>query len=155
MLKMDETEDRAARRRGRGDRRAGVLGVAGGAMVALGTVLPWFTLFAGLQPYRGILGLYGKVLLGGGLIAALAGAVLLVSGGLVLRRAVGVLGLGMAGFALWLMVGLFDTYRTLQANPMLVAQLGPGLFVAALGAALVAAGALPRVRRPAPAGQPA
>lgn len=155
MWKMAESTDGVPRTRGRGDRRAGALGVAGGALVALGTVLPWFTLFAGLQPYRGILGLYGKMLLGGGVIAILAGGVLLVAGGLVLRRAVGVLGLGMAAFAVWLMVGLFDTYRTLQANPMLVAQLGPGLFVAALGAALVAAGALPRPRRPAPAGHPA
>ena len=154
MWKMAETDDGITGRR-RGDRRAGALGLLGGAMVMAGTVLPWFTLFAGLQPYRGILGLYGKVLLGGGLVAALAGAVLLVSGGLVLRRAVGVLGLGMAAFAGWLMVGLFDTYRTLQANPMLVAQLGPGLFVAALGAAVVAAGALPRARRHVPAGQPA
>ena len=151
MRKLAELMGGARRAGGRGDRRAGMLGAAGGALVVAGTVLPWFTLFAGLQPYRGILGPYGKLLLGGGLVAAAAGAVLLVSGGLVLRRAVGVLGLAMAAFAAWLMVGLLDTYRTLQENPMLVAQLGPGLFVAALGAAVVAASALPRRRRPAPA----
>ena len=80
---------------------------------------------------------------------------LLVSGGLAPRRAVGLLGLGMAAFAASAMVGLLDTYRTLQENPMPVAQLGPGLFVAALGAAVVAVGALPGVRRRAPEGQPA
>ena len=38
---------------------------------------------------------------------------------------------------LWLIVQLLITYRELRTNPMLVPQLGPGLFVA-LGGALAA-----------------
>jgi len=43
----------------------------------------------------------------------------------------------LTGYALWLIVQLLITYRELRTNPMLVPQLGPGLFVA-LGGALAA-----------------
>jgi len=54
-----------------------------------------------------------------------------------LGRGVAVLGWALTGYALWLIVQLLITYRELRTNPMLVPQLGPGLFLA-LGGALVA-----------------
>jgi len=127
-------------------RMAGLLGIAGGALIVAGTLMPWFSLFAGLHPYPGTTGLFGRLLLAGGAVASVAGAALLWSGAPLVRRLVGALGVAMLGFAGWLAVGLFDTIRGVQANPMMVARIEPGLFVVLAGAAVVAAALLVRER---------
>ena len=42
-------------------------------------------------------------------------------------------------FSLWIGAGLAETCQSMLANPMMVPRLGPGLFVAALGAVVVTA----------------
>ncbi len=117
----------------------GLLAVSGGALVVAGTLLPWFTLFAGLQGYPGVTGLYGRLLLGGGVLAAAGGIGLLFAHRPALKWVPGALGLALLGFSLWLLSGLLDLHRQLLENPMLVARLGPGLFVSLGGAVLIAA----------------
>ena len=56
------------------------------------------------------------------------------------RRVVALLGGALAVFTVWLMVQLLITYRDLHANPMLVPRLGPGLFIAVVGALVAALG---------------
>ncbi len=116
-----------------------LLAVAGGALVAAGTLLPWFTLFAGLQGYPGVTGLYGRLLLGGGVLAAAGGVGFLFTHRPVLKWVPGALGLVLLTFSLWLLSGLLELHRQLLENPMLVARLGPGLFVSLGGAAVLAA----------------
>ena len=55
---------------------------------------------------------------------------------------VALVGGGVTGFGVWLIVQLLITYRNLGANPMLVPQLGPGLFVAVAGSLLAGASAI-------------
>ncbi len=130
---------------------AGLAGAIGGTLIIVGTVLPWFSLYAGLHPLRGIMGLNGRLLLAGGAVAAIIGTVLLFRDLRPLRLLLGGLGIGLALFAGWILLGVPATYRTLQENPMLVAQIGPGLFVALLGTLVVGGALLPqRFTRRAP-----
>jgi hypothetical protein len=110
----------------------------GGALVMLGAWLPWLTLFAGLQRYGGLIGLHGRILFGGGALAAAAGVGLLRRRRPWLQWATMVLGLCLVGFDAWLMAGLFETLH--RGDAMLVPRAGPGLFVASLGVALVVLG---------------
>lgn len=110
----------------------------GGTLVMLGATLPWLTLFAGLQQYRGLIGLNGKLLFTGGAIAVAAGVALAQRHRPALARSTAVLGGLMAGFAIWLLVGV----RGMVAHglgAMLVPRVGPGLFVALSGSLLIAA----------------
>jgi len=110
--------------------------VVGGALVAIGAFLPWLSLFAGLHPLRGVIGLNGRLLAAGGAVCLAAGARCWRRPAPGLERAVAVLGWGLTGFAIWLTVQLLITYRELRANPMLVPRLGPGLFLALVGSLL-------------------
>jgi hypothetical protein len=116
-----------------------LLAVAGGALVAAGALLPWFTLFAGLQGYAGVTGLYGRLLLGGGVLAAAGGVGLLFTHRPALKWMPGALGVVLLAFSLWLLSGLLQLHGQLLENPMLVARLGPGLFVSLGGAVVLAA----------------
>ena len=116
-----------------------LLAVVGGALVAAGALLPWFTLFAGLQGYPGVTGLYGRLLLGGAVLAAAGGAGLLFTQRSALKWVPGVLGLVLLAFSLWLLSGLLELHRQLLESPMLIARLGPGLFVSLAGAAMLSA----------------
>ncbi len=66
--------------------------------------------------------------------------------GVWLERAILLLAGALTVFTAWLIVQLLLTLRALQANPMLVPRIGPGLFVALAGGVLMVASALPRVR---------
>ncbi len=118
---------------------AALLAVAGGALIVAGTLLPWFTLFAGLHRFPGTTGLYGRLLLAGGLVVLAGGIRLFFVGGRTLSWSVGGIGLVLLAFAGWLTRGLFEVFQQMTANPMLVARLGPGLFVSTAGAALATA----------------
>ncbi len=116
--------------------------MAGGMLVILGTWLPWFTLYAGLHPLRGIAGLNGRLLAAAGLLAAAFSVMMLTNPRPAWRWALGALGLVTTLFSTWILAGVPATYRTMQENPLLVAQTGPGLWVVLCGALLVMAGAI-------------
>ena len=121
--------------------------VVGGALIATGAFLPWLSLFAGLHPLRGVIGLNGRLLAAAGAVCVVAGVRCWPRPARGLQRAVAVLGWVLTPFATYLAVQLLDSYRELRANPMLVPRLGPGLFLALLGSLLAAATALPSSRR--------
>lgn len=58
--------------------RQGITAIIGGALVGTGAILPWLSLFAGLQSYSGMIGLYGRLLFGGGVLAVAGGVAILV-----------------------------------------------------------------------------
>lgn len=118
-------------------RAAGV--VLGGTLVATGALLPWLTLFAGLQRYPGLVGLYGRLVLAGGALAVALGLAMSLHRARWLWLGSGALGLVLTIFTAWLLGGLLETTHGLGADAMLVARPGPGLFVALAGAMLVAA----------------
>src|SRR5207244_12927031 len=100
--------------------------VVGGALIAIGAFLPWLSPFAGLHPLRGIIGLNGRLLAAGGVVCLVAGLRCWQRPDRWLQRAVAAVGWALTGFAIWLTIQLFITYRELRGNPMLVPRLGPG-----------------------------
>jgi hypothetical protein len=122
----------------------GTMAIVGGAMVAIGVALPWFSLFAGLQPVSAIGTSNGTLLLIGAVIAAGLGILAIVRDSAFVRRALLVAGVVLVAFGAYLVVGLVTVYRTVSADPMLVAQPGPGLAIVGVGALLVLATALVR-----------
>src|SRR5437764_13884864 len=123
------------------ERRVASAAVAGGALMAIGAFLPWLTLYAGLHPLRGVVGLNGRVLAAGGAVCFVAGIRGWLRPAPAVRWVVALLGGALAGFGIWLIVQLLITYHHLRANPILVPQLGPALFIAVAGA--TAAGTTP------------
>ncbi len=117
----------------------------GGALMTIGAFLPWLSLFAGLHPLRGVIGLNGRVLAVGGAVCLVAGVSYWRRPAPGLERAVAAIGLALTGFAIWLTVQLLITYRELRANPMLVPRLGPGLFLVLVGSLLAGGTAAPRL----------
>lgn len=120
----------------------GTMAILGGAMVAIGVALPWFSLFAGLQPVSALGTSNGTLLLFGALIAVGLGLLAIVRDSAFARRALVVAGVVLVAFGAYLVVGLVSVYRTVSADPMLVAQPGPGLAIVGAGAVLVLATAL-------------
>jgi hypothetical protein len=127
-------------------RRRAAAVVLGGALVATGALLPWLTLFAGLQHYSGLIGLYGWLVLAGGVASVATGLAMFVRRERWLERGGLTIGLALTVFTLWLVGRLFETMHGIGADAMLVARPGPGLFVAMAGA-LVVAGATARAQR--------
>ncbi|HJP91648.1 MAG TPA: hypothetical protein VJ875_06810 [Pyrinomonadaceae bacterium] len=111
--------------------------IAGGMIVILGAWLSWFSLFAGLQPYRGVDVLNGRLLAAGGVLSILAGVWFLRQGGIRLRWGIGLLGFALLAFASWSLFQLLILYRQLSADPMMVAKLGPGLIFIIIGSLLI------------------
>jgi hypothetical protein len=133
-------EGHGATRRTHGWPEAGAA-IVGGTLLAVGAVLPWFTLFAGLHRYPGIISISGRALAVGGAVGIVAGASLLWAPprrAAVVRWGLAVIGALLLGYAAYLVVGLLATMRGLAAQPLAVPRLGPGLFVSTTGAALVA-----------------
>ncbi|HEY8226047.1 MAG TPA: hypothetical protein VIG25_12270 [Pyrinomonadaceae bacterium] len=113
------------------------IAISGGLIIILGTWLSWFSLFAGLQPYRGVDVLNGRLLTGGGGLSILAGVWYLRRDSLRLRWVIGLLGFTLLAFASWSLFQLLIIYRQLSADPMMVAKLGPGLIVVVVGSLLI------------------
>lgn len=109
----------------------------GGALVAVGALMPWLSLLAGLQVLRGTSGANGWLLVAGGAVAMVLGLRYLTHGGTTLRWIIGGLGFGLLAFASWLLIELLVVYRDLQAETFAFADLRPGLFIVLGGAALV------------------
>jgi len=133
--------------RSREERLVASAAAVGGALITIGAFLPWLSLFAGLHPLRGVLGLYGRVLAAGGALCLVAGVTYWRRPAPRLERAVAALGVALTGFGIWLTVQLLITYHELRANPMLVPRLGPGLFLVLIGSVLAGGTAALRVRR--------
>ncbi len=123
--------------------------VLGGGLVATGALLPWITLFAGLQRYSGMIGLYGWLVLAGGVASVAIGLAMVRQRGRWLALCGLTLGLTLTIFTAWLVARLFETMHGLGGDAMLVARPGPGLFVAMAGALIVAAAAAVVVRHEA------
>lgn len=122
-------------------RAAGALQLSGGALIVIGAALPWLTLFAGLQAYRGIIGWNGRGMLAAGAVVALGGAASLAGrAGLLVRRVVSLLAAVVAGSAVVLVVRLIAIWHELVSRDvMMLARPGVGLPVVVVGAIVAAA----------------
>jgi hypothetical protein len=129
------------------DWRVAIPAVAGGVIVAVGAVLPWLSLFAGLHSYRGIAGLYGRLAFAGGALSVIGGVVMLTRPDPRLRHAIGGLGVALTLLAAWVLLGLRATTQHLDRHPFLLPRPEPGPFVVIAGALVVAALLLPSRRR--------
>jgi hypothetical protein len=117
--------------------RIALLAMVGGAVLIVGTLLPWISLFAGLQAYAGITGLHGRLLCGGGALSTIGGVWFLLRGDLTLRWGLGILGFALLTFASWLLLALHQTLVQLASDPLLLAGFGPGLIIVVVGALLI------------------
>ena len=115
---------------------AGLAVLAGGALMAVGAFLPWLSVFQGLQTISGIEGPSGRALAILGAVAVIAGGVFSVRGGRRLGLGIAIGGAAAAAYAGYLVAQLLVTMHGLDG--MMLARLGPGLFVSAAGAVLVA-----------------
>ena len=115
---------------------AGLAVLAGGALMVTGAFLPWLSVFDGLQTIRGIEGPNGRTLAILGAIAVIAGSILVARGGRRLGLVTAVGGAAAAAFAGYLVAQLLVTMHGLDG--MMLAKLGPGLFLSAAGTLLVA-----------------
>jgi hypothetical protein len=124
-----------------------LMAIIGGSLVVVGSALPWMSLFAGLHAYSGLAGYYGRLILAGGALSILGGATMLARPRDWLRLGIGGVGVALAVFAAWILVGLSAKVRELGHHPMLLARPGPGVFVVIAGAIALAAVLLPVRRR--------
>lgn len=115
------------------------LGAAGGALTIIGSVLPWISLYAGLQSIAGTDGLNGRILAGLGVAAALVAVVHAVRGGQATRWLLGIAGFAVLALGGWLGIQLLQTEAVLAADPLLVSRLEPGLAVSLVGGSLLLA----------------
>src|SRR6185312_14228800 len=105
-------------------RRRAAATVLGGALVATGALLPWLTLFAGLQHYSGLIGLYGWLVLAGGAASVAIGLAMLVRRARWLQLSGLTIGLTLTIFTVFLVGRLFETMHGLGADAMMVARPG-------------------------------
>jgi hypothetical protein len=105
--------------------------------IVVGTLMPWMTLLAGLQTFRGIIGLYGRLIAGGGVIAIALGLALYVKENSLLRWAAVAVGAAIFLFSGMLLRNLAGVVGHLRGDPMMVASPGNGLYVCLAGAALL------------------
>lgn len=115
------------------------LGVAGGALVVIGSALPWISLYAGLQSIAGTEGLNGRILAALGGVAIAVAVAHAIRGGQGSRWLLGIAGFAVLALGGWLGIQLLQTEAVLAADPLLVSRLEPGLAVALVGGSLLLA----------------
>jgi hypothetical protein len=115
---------------------AGLVAALGGVLVFSGALLPWLSLYGGLERLTGFAGRNGQLLAAGGALCVITGVWFSVRGGRTLRFMIGGLGFLLAAFSADLLAQLLAAYRSLEGG-LTFASLGPGLFVSAAGAVLV------------------
>jgi hypothetical protein len=106
----------------------------------LGASLPWLTLFAGLQQYRGTIGLYGWLIFAFGALALICGFIAVRTKPTWLWRVSAIAGIVLFAFTAWLLAGLMQIVH--RQDVMLVARPGPGLWVIAAGATTIVLGSI-------------
>lgn len=111
--------------------------IAGGMTIVAGTVMPWMTLFAGLHTYRGVIGLYGRLIALGGVVIVALGIALGAKENKVLRFAATTLGIAIFLFSAILLRNVMSIAGTGRRDPMMLVAPGLGLYVCLSGAALV------------------
>ncbi len=123
------------------------LAVVGGVAIVAGSALPWMTMFAGLRRYSGLVGPFGWLLLGVGLV--------MIATPLLERRGVRwpplatVLSLGAIALVGYAGTGLVAITRD-AANIFMVPRIGPGLPIILAGSVASAVAAMASLRRPQP-----
>lgn len=130
------------------------LGVAGGALVVIGSALPWISLYAGLQSIAGTEGLNGRILAALGGVAIAVAVAHAIRGGQGSRWLLGIAGFAVLALGGWLGIQLLQTEAVLAADPLLVSRLEPGLAVALVGGSLLLATLFVPTRSPAAAEVP-
>lgn len=110
--------------------------LSGGALVAAGALMPWLTMFAGLQRFPGIIGLNGRLLLVCGMIAMVVGALALWRSSRGMPALAGLLGTTIVALAAWSLAGMYEMLHG-RIDAMMIARPGPGLFVILAGGALM------------------
>jgi hypothetical protein len=123
-----------------------VIVILGGMTIIAGTLMPWMTFFAGLHIYRGIIGLYGRLIAVGGVVVVALGVLLVARHNALLRWSAALLGGAIFLFSALLLRNLILLVGNFRGDPMMVASPGHGLFVCVVGATLVC-GSLLRERR--------
>ena len=118
-----------------------VASTAGGAVIALGSCLPWMYYFAGLVPLRGLIGLNGRLFFAAGAISIALG--LLRSRAVVATRGrwrvfTALLGATVSTGAVWLLIGVWELTHQHGSDAMLAPKAGSGLWVVLFGGVLVA-----------------
>jgi len=118
--------------------RMGLAAVAGGTALVAGAWLPWMSLFAGLYPMRGVIGLNGRIIFLAGIAALLLGVILLgrdVRGAPVMLSGAGLLLLALVAS---IFIGIHQLMAGAGHQAMVVPRAGVGVYVVLLGALLTA-----------------
>ena len=115
--------------------------------VVVGTLLPWMTLFGGLHSYRGIIGLYGRLIATGGVLAIALGIFLGAKDNQLVSLAAAILGITIFGFSTILIRNMMSIVGNHRGDPMMIAAPGWGLYVCLIGAALMTLSSLGLLRR--------
>lgn len=113
------------------------LAIGGGSLMISGALLPWLSLYAGVDTLNGIDGVNGWVLIAAGGVAIAAASTYLWRPSEQLRWGLAGLGFIASAFAAWVVSQLLGSYQQLQGDPFVVASLGMGAFVALAGGLLV------------------
>jgi hypothetical protein len=124
--------------------------IVGGMTVVAGTLLPWMTLFGGLHTYRGIIGLYGRLIASGGVLAIALGLVLTAKENLLVRAAAAILGVAIFSFSTILIRNMMSIVGNHRGDPMMIAAPGRGLYVCLAGAALMSLTSARLIRKTRP-----
>jgi hypothetical protein len=111
--------------------------ILGGMTVVVGTLLPWMTLFGGLHTYRGIIGLYGRLIAAAGVLAIALGFVLTAKENPLVRAAAAILGVAIFSFSTVLIRNMMSIVGKHRGDAMMIAAPGHGLYVCLVGAALM------------------
>jgi hypothetical protein len=122
-------------------RMVAVLGIVGGALMVAGSLMPWLSLYAGLDTITGVDGMNGRVLIGAGALSVTAGVLYALRPSKQLQYGLAAFGFAASTFAAWVLSQLLGSYQQLHSDPFVVASLGTGTFVA-LGGALLVLGTL-------------
>lgn len=109
----------------------------GGTSVIAGSFLPWISFFGGLNSYSGVTGLYGKIFVVGGVLSITAAILFYLHPRKSLRWLIGLLGFMLLGFAGFVLIGLVRTFQQLASDPLMIARVGPGLFLILIGTLLI------------------
>lgn len=113
--------------------------IVGGVTVVVGTLLPWMTLFGGLHALPGVIGLYGRLMAGAGMLAIVLGVCVRFRGSRRLTLAISGLGVVILFFATLLLRNMLAIVGSHRGDPMMVAGAGSGLYVCMVGGGVVCA----------------